>query len=199
VPTALLAALLLATFGALDALGERLPPRLRRLPLGAYGLALAFLGMEWARWDHGRPDLLLWIGFVGAPVVVIFGGAAWGVRKWYGWPDLGPVPGRLAAVAGALVLGVLLGSRAKAADVETTIARGEAVAHDVRAWRDAHGGRWPATIDETGKPTPPTAMGLLAPPPFRYEPDGPRLAFPLSTGRELVRDLATEAASWRSR
>lgn len=197
--TLLLAVVLLLAFAVLDALGARLPPRARRLPLAAFALALAFLGMEWARWDHGRPEWLRGIGWIGAPVVVIFGGALWGVRKWYGWPDLGPVPGRLATVAGALLVGVLLGTRAKASDVDTSIGRGEAVAHDVRAWRDAHGGRWPATVEETGRTMPSTAMGLLDPPPLRYEPDGPRLSFPISTGRELVRDLEPADAKWKSR
>ena len=65
----------------------------------------------------------------------------------------------LAALAGvgALLVGVLLGTKAKASDVETTIGRGEAVAHDVRAWRDAHGGTWPATVEETGRTMPSTA------------------------------------------
>ena len=198
-PTLVLAVLLLLVFAALDALGDRLPPRARRLPLALYAVALGFLGMEWARWDHGRPEWLRGIGWIGAPVVVIFGGALWGVRKWYGWPDLGPVPGRLAGVAAALLVGVLLGTRAKASDVETTLARGDAVAHDVLAWRDAHGGRWPASLEETGRRAPSTLMGLLDPPTFRYEPDGPRLSFPLSTGRELVRDLSPADAKWKAR
>jgi hypothetical protein len=205
VPTALLAALLLVVFGALDALGDRLTPRARRIPLVAYGLVLAALGMEWARWDHGRPEWLLWIGWVAAPVVVIFGASLAGARRWYGWPDLGPVPGRLAGVAGALVLGVLLGSRAKASDVESTKARGEAIAHDVRAWRDAHGGRWPSDLAEAVASPPATAMGVVAPPPFRYEredgrPDAaPRLAFPVRTGTDLVRDLGSPEPTWKAR
>ena len=196
--TLLLGALLLAGFALAQAGSERLPARARALPLAGYALVLAFLGMEWARHDHGRPEWLLGIGFVGAPLVVIFGGALGGARRWYGWPDLGPAPGRLAAVAAALLVGVLLGSRAKAADVATSRARGEAIASSLRAWRDAHGGRWPTTLEEGAPSAPRTAMGLLAPPSFRYDPAGPRLAFPVSSDRELVLDVASPGA-WTAR
>ena len=39
-----------------------------------FAAALAFGAAEIARYDHGNPDWLLWIGYVGAPVVFIFTG-----------------------------------------------------------------------------------------------------------------------------
>ena len=198
----LLAAILLAAFAGLDALAGRLKGRWRAAPLSLLALALFLAGTEYARFDHGHPDWLLWIGFVGAPVVVIFGGAAWGVRRWYGWPDWGPLPGRLAAVAAALLVGILAGSAAKEGDVAETMRRGEGIAAKVRAWRMAHGGRGPATLEEAvGEDVPRTAMGLAAPPPFAYDPAKPALSFPVRTGTDLVLDLSVpaEAATWRRR
>jgi len=188
-PAALLAACLLALFAALDALSGRLRGRLGALPLSALALALAFTGMEFARYDRGHPDWLLWIGFVGAPVVVIFGGAAWGVRRWYGWPDLGPVPGRLALVAAALLLGILVGSRVKEGDVEASMRRGDEIAGRIRAGS--------AGIDWTRPPL--TSMGWLSPPPFSS--NGRELSFPIGSGRWMTLDLSVPAkeAKWTLR
>ena len=187
----LLAALLAASW-----LADRLPPPWRRLPVPVLAVLVGLFAAETARYDATRGEALYWVGLVAAPVVAIFGGAAAGVRRWYGWPDLGPLPGRAAAVAGLLLLGVLVGGRVKETDVRVTIARGDGIRDAVPAWRSSRGGAWPATLAEAAPDAPRTRMGLLDPPPFAYDPATRRLAFPLDGRRRLTLDLAAEGAAW---
>lgn len=196
---ATLACLLLAAFLGVELARPRLRPRPLRLLVLGLALVVAAGGMEIARWDHGHPDWLLWIGWIGAPVTVIFGGAAAGARRWYGWPDLGPLPGRLALLAGAALVGILLGSQVKLSDVRATLERGEGVRRSIAAWREAHGGAWPARLEEAVPDAPRTRMGWVAPPPFAYDPGTKTLAFPIRTGARVQVDLATPGARWSDR
>jgi hypothetical protein len=160
-------------------------------------LALTLGAAEIARYDHGHPDWLLWIGYVGAPVVFIFGAAAAGARAFWGWPDLGRTPARAAAAAGAVLLGVLAGTSMKEGDVAESMRRGEALAQRLRAYAVGHGGRRPATLEDATAGAPPrTAMGLLGPPPFRWS--DPWLSFPVGGGDELALDVSqpAERATW---
>ena len=192
----LLGLLLVLGFFGLEALGERLVPRLSRGPLVLYGLALALFGMEIARYDRGHADWSLWICFVGAPVLVIFGGAAAGARRGYGWPDLGPTPGRLAAVAGALLVGVLLGAQVHASDVEASEARGLEVRAALRAYEAAHGA--PAKSVEDALPAAPrTRMGWFSPPPYAWDPATRTLSFPVGGGFARALDAAADVPAWR--
>jgi hypothetical protein len=170
--------------------------RLPRLVLAAVAAVAFAASLELTRYDHGTGRAFFWVAFVAAPVVVIFGAAAAGVRRWYGWPDLGPGPGRAALVASAVVLGVLVGTRVHENDVLATQARGSRLAQVVRAWRDAHGA-WPARLDDLAD-VPTTRMGALRPPPFRYEREGPTLSFPIGAETWLTLDVAAEGA-WRRR
>ncbi len=196
---AALACLLLAAFFAFELARPRLTAVARRLLTFAFLLLLAAGAMEIARWDHGHPDWLLWIGWIGAPVIVIFGAAAAGVRRWYGWPDLGPLPGRLALLGAAVLGGVLLGSQVKPSDVDATIERGETLRRAIATWRDAHGGAWPARLEEAVPDAPRTRMGWVAPPPFAYDPGTKTLAFPIRTGAEAQVDLAVPGSPWKKR
>lgn len=196
---AALGCVLLAAFLALELLRPRLPAPARRLLVLAFALVLVAGGMEIARWDHGHPDWLLWIGWVGAPVIVIFGAAAAGVRRWYGWPDLGPLPGRLALLGAAALVGILVGSQVKPSDVDASVERGDTLRRAIAAWREAHGGAWPARLEEAAPDAPRTRMGWVAPPPFAYDPGTKTLAFPIRTGAEAQVDLATPGAPWKKR
>ena len=196
---ATLACLLLAAFFGLELARPHLPAVARRLLTLAFALLLAAGAMEIARYDHGHPDWLQWIGWVGAPVIVIFGAAAAGVRRWYGWPDLGPLPGRLALLAGAILVGVLVGSQVKPSDVDVSVERAETLRRAIAAWRDAHGGAWPARLEDAAPDAPRTRMGWVAPPPFAYDPGTKTLAFPIRTGAEAQVDLATPGAPWKKR
>src|SRR5688500_7459276 len=113
----LLAALLLAAFLAATTLTDRMPPRLRWLPMTLLGIAFFAGGLEFARYDHGHPLILPWVGFVIAPVGAILGGASWGTRRFYGWPDFGPHPSRVGLACGAILFGVLLGAGMRVDDV----------------------------------------------------------------------------------
>jgi hypothetical protein len=187
---------LLAAFLAASRLADRLPPGLRRLPVPLVGVLAGLVAAETARYDPSRGEALFWIGTIAAPVVVIFGAAAAGVRRWYGWPDLGPAPGRAAAVAGLVLLGILAGSRAKESDVIVTQERGEAIRDAVSAWRASHGGGWPATLAEAAPDAPRTRLGLVAPPPFSYDRERRLLAFPLDGRRRMTLDLDAKGAPW---
>lgn len=193
---AALGCLLLAGFFTLHLAAPAIPARWRKISWIVFAAALAFAAVEYTRFDHGHPDWSLWIGFVGAPVLVIFGGAAEGARRWYGWPDLGPVPGRLAAVAAAVLVGVLVGTQITPSDVELTRERGERLRTAIRAYRDAHDGRWPATLEEAVPSTPTTRMGGFDSPPFRYDAAAHELRFPLGTDREVRNDLAAPKSAW---
>jgi hypothetical protein len=188
---------LLVAFALVEALAGRVGPRGGAIARGGLFLALGAVATEFARFDHGRPEWLFAIGFVAAPVVVIFGGAAWGVRRWYGFPDLGPLPGRLALAAGGLVAGMLVGQQVKVADVRASEERGVEIWAKVRAHRAARGGEWPARLSDAVPDAPPSRMGAVAPPPYRYDPAKRTLSFPVRTGAERVLDLAAESPSWR--
>src|SRR5688572_2050611 len=149
--------------------GERLPARARRLPLVALSAVLFLAALELTRFDHGYRGTVVAIAFVGAPIAVIFCGAAAGARRWYGWPDLGPTPGRIAGVASALLLGVLAGSNVREADVEVSAERGTALRRLLVA-RKLTTGSWPARLSDVADPVPDTRMGMLSPPPFSWDP-----------------------------
>lgn len=193
---ATLGCLVLVAFFTLELLGPSMKKGVRRALLVVFALALGVGACEYARFDHGRADWVLWLGFVGAPVAVIFGGAAAGARRWYGWPDLGPIPGRLAAVAAVLLLGVMVGTQIKESDVRETIDRGEVLRRRVRAWRDAHEGRWPAALSDAAPDAPTTRMGGFAPPPFAYDAAKHELSFPLNADVEIRNDLAASVSAW---
>ena len=169
-------------FLAATALANRLPSTMRFLPhavLAALSLGLFF---ELARYDQGYPGVLYTVGFLAAPIIAIFGGAAWGSRRLYGWPDLGPGPPRAALIAAAVLAGVLWGVRHKERDVRETEAR-------VNAWINAG----------AKGPPPRTTLGFVAPPPVaqRTNPDGTvRWSFPLGNDRWRERDPAS--GTWRT-
>lgn len=189
------ACLLLAAYLAAETLGARLPPRGRPWPRRVLAVLLAAVGFELARYDHGWGRALFGVVFVGAPLVVIFGAASAGVRRFWGWPDLGPVPGRMAAVAATGLLGVLAGVRIHAVDVEETQRRAEPLrAALVRA--HAERGAWPARLEDAVADVPRTRMGSVAPPPFSWDAAKARLSFPLSTRSMLGIDVGTEGATW---
>jgi hypothetical protein len=196
VPPLAVGCILLAALLAASWLADRLPSPWRSFPVPVLAVLVGLFAAETARYDATRGETLYWVGLVAAPVVAIFGGAAAGVRRWYGWPDLGPLPGRAAAVAGLLLLGVLVGGRGKETDVRVTIARGDGIRDAVQAWRSTRGGAWPASLAEAAPDAPRTRMGLLDPPPFAYDPATRRLAFPLDGRRRLTLDLAAEGAAW---
>lgn len=134
-------------FWGASALAERLRRGAQWVP-HALLAALAFvLFFEITRYDQGYPELLTWIGFLVAPVLAIFGGAAWGSRRLYGWPDLGPMPSRIALVAAAVLVGVLLGMRQKPDDIRES-------ENALKGWVQA---------GAQGDP-PATKLGFLAPP-----------------------------------
>lgn len=185
----LLAALLLAAFLTATILGGVLRPRLAWIPIAVVALACFAGFLELARYDHGHADLLTWVGFVGAPVCAILGGAAWGSRRFYGWPDLGPHPSRLALVSAAVLVGVLVGSRVREQDIEVSKARVEAL----RANRRATKVTW---LEDYGFP-PRSRMGLLDPPPISSSTDGKGrevISFPISSRSALA--LGRDDGKW---
>ena len=192
-------ALLLLFLGATIAT-DALPRRFAWAPILGLSLLAFAAFLEMARYDHGHPEILLRIGAIGAPVVLIFGGAAWGTRRFYGWPDFGRHPPRAALVAAAIVVGVLLGARVWEEDVVESCGRGEALRGRVLAWQAAHEGRWPDALAEAAPDAPRTRLGLLDPPAFEYEAaaDGTRaITFPVSAGRDMV--LPLPDGKWRRR
>jgi hypothetical protein len=193
---ALVGAGLLVLFVLAEAWGERLPGRGRRVPLLAYALLLLLAGVELARNDHGLAGIVFPVAFVAAPILVIFGGAAAGVRRFYGWPDLGPTPGRLAAVAAALLVGVLVGTRVREADVEASMGRGREIAIAL-AWRKQGTGTWPARIDDLFPDPPRTRLGWLAPPPFAWDPATARLSFPVTARIAFELDANAPKSPWK--
>ena len=114
-----------------------------------------------------------------------------------GGPTSGPIPGRLAAVAAALLLGVLIGTQIRPSDVELSCERGEAIRRAVRAWRDAHDGRWPAdALRGVAERLRRRAWARFAPPPFVYDATKRSLRFPLGADLELGLDLASDTSAW---
>jgi hypothetical protein len=190
-PAAVTLALSLLFAGA-ALLADRLPGRWSAAPVLALALLAHLLFVELARHDHGHGEVLVQLGWVLAPLVVIFAGALWGTRRFYGWPDAGPNAGRAAVVAGGVVLGVLVGRSYALADAMESQRRAEAIRAEILAWRDAHGGRWPETLAPAVPRPPRSRMGVLDPPAFEYRATaaGATLRFPLSGGLHRVLDLA---------
>lgn len=192
---------LLAFLGA-ALLTERLQPKVAWVPLAALCTASFLVFRELGRWDHGHAWLLNVVGFIGAPIGAILGGAAWGSRRFYGWPDLGPHLPRLALWCASILLGVLLGVGAVPADVAATQQQGEALRARLLAWREAHGGAWPRTLEEAVPDAPRTRIGGWNPPPFelvaRGEGAAPLLRFAFSATRAFELDLGEGAGgAWR--
>ena len=188
----LLAALLLAAFLAATILASALRPRLAWIPIALVAGACFGGFLELARYDHGHARFLTWVGFVGAPVCAILGGAAWGSRRFYGWPDLGPHPSRLGLVSAAVLLGVLLGSRVREQDIEVSKARAESLRTGSFEFH-----RWPRLTEIVGERS---RMGLLDPPPFTYskDPKGQSLiSFPISSRSALA--LGMDDGRWNRR
>ena len=196
--TPLAASLLVVAFAVATVLAETLPRRVAWLPIGLLCAVGFWIFFELARFDHGHAELLFTVGLLGAPIVAIFGGAAWGTRRFYGWPDFGPHPGRAALVAAAILAGVLAGSRTKEGDVRRTRAQAEGMRVRLVSWQEEHG-RWPGRLEPNKASAPRTHMGALAPPPYAYglDRDGRAvIEFPVDSERRLVLDVATGV--WRS-
>jgi hypothetical protein len=190
---ALVGAGLLGAFVAAEAWGERLQGGRRRLPLLGYALLLLLAGVEFARNDHGFADVVFPIAFVAAPVLVIFGGSAAGVRRFYGWPDPADVAAcrcRRRAPARRAV-----GTRVREADVEA-FGRGREVAIAL-AWRRQGTGTWPARIEELFPDPPRTRLGWFAPPPFAWDPATARLSFAVSARYAFELDAHDPKAAWK--
>jgi hypothetical protein len=190
----LLAALTLVPFYFATLATDAMPARLRWLPLGLL-CALSFAAMfELTRFDHGHAEVLFLVGTLGAPIGAILGGAAWGTRRFYGWPDLGPHPSRLGLWCAVLLLGVLAGTRQKADDVAVSQARGDDLARRVLAWREAHPGATPASLEAAVPDAPRTRMGWIAPPPYALHVDAAgalALELPVSSTVVLRRPIAS--------
>ncbi|MGE0193748.1 MAG: hypothetical protein AB7T63_17120 [Planctomycetota bacterium] len=150
----------------------------RRVWLVLVGLALGLLAFDLARFDHGWGRELGVGALIIAPLLIIFGGSAWAVRRFYGWPDLGDGLPRAAFVSLFIAAGMLLGTRQHQADIAATQALADAKAFDVKV---------PAAE------LPATRLGWLAPPRLRRgtTTDGELVvAFPLAEGT---------GAAWRYR
>ena len=136
---------------------------------------------ELARYDQGHAEVLYYVAFIFAPLSTIFGGAAWGSRRLYGWPDLGPHPSRAALVSAAVLIGVLAGLDKKPMDIQAS----EEV---LRTW---------VQQGATGEP-PRTTLGFVAPPYPRKGVDEKGLevwGFPV--GNQRWRLLEVEGMTWR--
>lgn len=179
------------------AVAARLPSRLAWLPILGVGASLFALFLELARFDHGYADLLFVGGLVVAPVVLILSVSLWGSRRFYGWPNLGPHPGRVALLCLAVVAGVLVGTNRKREDVAVSKRTAESLRGRLVAWRSAHDGAWPARLEDAVGEVPVTRLGVLAPPPYDYRPapEPARLSFPVSSHLRLVLDLDSD--TWR--
>ena len=87
---------------------------------------------------------------------------------------------------------MLLGVSAVPADVAATQEQGEALRARILAWREAHAGAWPATLEQAVPDAPRTRIGGWDPPAFRLvaRPEAaPLLRFPFSATRALDLDL----------
>lgn len=188
----LLACLLVLAFFGATTLTDRLKPVVAWAPLGLLSAGSCALMFELARYDHGHGLLFFSVGWIGAPVGAILGGASWGTRRFYGWPDLGPHPSRLGLWCAALLLGVLLGAHRWPKDLAQTQERGEALRAQLLAWSSAHEGRWPASLAEAVPDPGRTLLGAWGPPEFAVgaASDGrPVLWFPISGLRAFELDL----------
>lgn len=191
---------LVVLFAGASLLADTLRPRWRPVPLLILGAGVFAVLLELTRWDHGLTDAYWMLSLVVAPIVLIFGGAAWGTRRFYGWPDLGHHPSRAAFVALCMLLGVLVGKQLHEDDVRASQRRAESVRAAVIAWRNAHEGTYPANLADAIDPVPSTALGALAPPPLAYGRDQagrPLLAIPLRADAWLALDL--DSGAWALR
>ena len=174
-----------------------LPKRLAWLPVVLVALVLALLFFELARFDHGYEDALFVLGFLVAPLGLILAASLWGSRRFYGWPDLGPHPGRVTILCLAVLVGVLVGTNRKREDVAASQQTAESIRTQVLAWRDTHEGRWPANLEDVVVPLPVTSLGVLGPPAYEFgvRQEDARISFLASSSLRLVLDLDT--GTWR--
>lgn len=162
------------------------------LGLGLLAVAAGYCFYELARYDLGYPEIVAWIGWLACPIIVIFGASAWGTRRFYGWPNLGPHPGRAAIVAGAIVLGMLAGADKHVEDERTTLR----LVREIHAKLEARAkatGHWPASLEAVGHADARSSMGTIDPPPIRYGLDHngqPSLAFAVSSSVYRTLELA---------
>jgi hypothetical protein len=166
-------------------------------PPAVVAVLLGLAAFDLARYDHGLGDAVFAVAWVGAPVAAIFAGALWGTRRLYGWPDLGPLPGRVAASAVAILVGFFIGTRiADIHDIPESKRIAEGLRNRVVSWRSDNAGQWPDSLDDAGFREVKSAMGTVMPPPIGYEREGGGavLVVPLSRGKRLVLDL--ETGSW---
>lgn len=151
--------------------------------LGLLAVAAGYCFYELARYDLGYPEVVAWIGWLACPIIVIFGASAWGTRRFYGWPNLGPHPGRAALVAGAIVLGMLAGADQHVEDERTTLRLVREIHAKLEAKAKASG-HWPTSLEAVGHADAMSSMGSVEPPPIRYGLDHngqPALAFAVSS------------------
>lgn len=196
----LAASVLVVIFAGASLLADTLRPRWRPVPLLLLGASMFFAMLELTRFDHGHGEAYWLLSMVIAPIVLIFGGAAWGTRRFYGWPDLGDHPSRAAFIALCMLLGVLIGGRLQAEDIQASQQTAQEVRSALLAWRDAHEGAYPLRLDEAVSPVPRTSLGMIAPPPFAYglDADGmPLLAIPVRTASWLALDV--DKGTWAVR
>lgn len=191
---------LVTVFAGASLLSDTLRPRWRPVPMVLLGAALFAIFLELTRFDHGHGQAYWWIGYVFAPVILIFGGAAFGSRRFYGWPDLGATPSRAAFTALCILIGVLVGTNMRATDVTSSRAKAETMRTELLAWRDANGGAFPKQLEDALPSVPRTELGMLAPPPYAYGQDGRGravLAIPFGPESWLTIDL--ESGKWNRR
>ena len=172
----------LVAFAGASALAAHMRAGTKWMPHAVLAGIAFVLFFELARYDQGYSNVLYWVGFLVAPILAIFGGAAWGSRRVYGWPDLGPSPSRAALVSAAVLVGVLMGVRTKVDDVQKSEAA-------LKAWVQ-HGA--------VGVP-PRTTLGFLAPPePEKgLDEDGDEVwGFPV--GNQRWRLMKVDALTWKT-
>jgi hypothetical protein len=184
------AALLALLFGLVTLLTDALPRRWRYVPLVVLGLCLLLLFLELARYDHGQGDVLLWIGWIGAPGAILGCACAWIVRRFRRRPSvaLDRQLRRATAMAVCVAAGVLAGWKTRTWDLERSEERGATLA---KAFASAP----PKDSWSTQR----SHMGWWAPPRYwfgRDERGRQVLAFHL--GAEGWRVLTLEEGSWRT-
>lgn len=186
------ASLILIAFAAATLIADAMPKRWHWIPLAVLGGALFALFTELARYDHGQRGLLFGVGWIGAPLVAIFGGSAWGTRRFYGWPDLGPHPSRAAAMAVCILVGVMTGTKMQADDMRVSQQRAERL---IPADLEANGYVWSGAYLTSH----PTRMGWFDPPYYwsgKDEAGHKILAFHM--GSDAWRIVDCETRAWRT-
>lgn len=159
-PPVLAAALLALLLGLVSILTDALPRRGRYVPLVVLGLLLLLLFMELARYDHGQAGALLWIGWIGAPALVLVCTCVWVVRRFRRRPSHYRHFRRATAMAVCIAAGVLAGWKMRAWDLQRSEERGAELA---RAFATAP----PKDARSTRR----TCMGWWAPPRYWYGHD----------------------------